>query len=226
MMQPEIGQKAGDTKEINRDVQALLEKAELWDEKTKAHEAQNLFEKSIKFYCGRGGEKMDKNASRKLTMQAAALGHQSARAECYYRGWGVEQSYERSFSICIVEATKGNPHAQFKLGVCYERGRGVQKNPERAVKWYHKAAEQGHVSAWGNLGCCYEEGVGVPVNTKKAIQYYQMAASHGDVLAYFNLGACYEGLWDYSEAQKWFRKAALAGYADAQYEMGRLTPPV
>ena len=42
-------------------------------------------------------------------------------------------------------AEKGDPEAQYNLGVAYSFGRGVPKDDKEAVKLFRKAAEQGHV---------------------------------------------------------------------------------
>ena len=57
---------------------------------------------------------------------------------------------------CRECAEKGNPKAQFYLGMCYSNGEGVEKDGTEAVKWYRRAAAQGHPAA---RKCLAELGV-------------------------------------------------------------------
>ena len=43
-----------------------------------------------------------------------------------------------------VDAEKGNPSAQFFMGVAYENAYGVERDFAKAAEWYRKAAERGH----------------------------------------------------------------------------------
>jgi len=48
-------------------------------------------------------------------------------------------------------AHKGDPQAQYDLGVRYELGDGVRKNMKTALSWYQKAAAGGHAEAQTTL---------------------------------------------------------------------------
>eukprot|EP00466_Bigelowiella_natans_P008688 jgi/Bigna1/145386/aug1.98_g20094 len=226
-----MNQDSKEDSDAENSVKVILQHTSGWDPERKMKKAHDLFEESIRFHCGRNGRKIDKISSRKLAMQASALGHRSALAECYYRGWGVKQSYDMAVEICREEAKEGIAYAQFKLGVCYERGRGVEKNEAKAVEWYSKAAAQDHISACGNLGVCYEEGAGVTRDMNKALLYYEKAANKGDILAYFNLGMNHEDhdvekakKWDKEslrESVMWYTKAAEQGSVESMEELAR-----
>ena len=116
-------------------------------------------------------------------------------------------------------AEKGNPIAQFNLGVCYANGRGVSLDYAQAVEWYRKAAEQGDARAQCNLGVCYETGRGVSQDYAQAVEWYKKAAEQGDAVAQISLGECYangEGVGqDYAQAVEWYTKAAEQGDAVA-----------
>jgi TPR repeat protein len=45
-----------------------------------------------------------------------------------------------------AEAERGDPGAQFELGVAYAKGEGVTKDSAEAAKWFLKSAEQGMLS--------------------------------------------------------------------------------
>ena len=68
-------------------------------------------------------------------------------------------------------AEKGEPEAQYKLGVCYANGDGVEKDLKQAAYWWRKAAEQGFAPAQLNLGFCYYNGEDVEKDLKQAAYY-------------------------------------------------------
>ena len=64
-------------------------------------------------------------------------------------------------------AERGDPNAQFELGVRYAEGKGVAPDDKEAARWILKAAEQGHLEAQFNLGLMYADGNGVPLDESK-----------------------------------------------------------
>ncbi len=128
------------------------------------------------------------------------------------------------FDQLKIKAEKGEPDAQFLLGVCYNTGGGVTKDPMEAVKWFRKAAERGSAEAQHALACCYYEGNGVSKDTGEAVRWFRKAAEQGYAEAQVNLGTCYgrgNGVFkDEVEAGKWYRKAAEQGLAMAQAAIG------
>ena len=68
--------------------------------------------------------------------------------------------------------------------------------------------------------------VALSAQTSEDIKQYKLLAEQGDYMAQYNLGACYyngHGVpQSYSEAIKWFRKAARQGYAVAQQVLNGL----
>jgi TPR repeat protein len=117
-------------------------------------------------------------------------------------------------------AERGNPDAQFEVGIRYLSGEGFEKNQEKAVKWLQKAAEQSNLSAMNALGTMSDEGIGLPKDAKKAFDFYQRAARGGFPLAQQNLAECYEegkGVEkNLKEAAKWLERAAHQDFAPAQ----------
>ena len=69
---------------------------------------------------------------------------------------GVEAAkrgdYATAMRILRPLAIKGDPRAQYNLGVIYDEGLGVQPDYSAAFSWYLKAANQGYASAQANLG--------------------------------------------------------------------------
>lgn len=131
----------------------------------------------------------------------------------YELGLGGKEDYAESEKWYRKAAQQGHVYAQYKLGEYYYLGLGVPEDCVEAAKWYRKAAEQGHEISQYDLGSLYELGCdSVTQNTEEAIKWYLRAANQGLDVAQFELGQIYffgQGVSiDYSEAFKWFRRAA------------------
>ncbi len=59
--------------------------------------------------------------------------------ECYYKGIGVDISYEKAIKWWRKSAVQGNVDAQYNIGLCYYKGEGVDKNTTIAKYWLEKA---------------------------------------------------------------------------------------
>ena len=79
----------------------------------------------------------------------------------------------------VARADRGEPRAQFMVGVCYAHGLGVVQDAHQAVIWYRKAAEHGHAGAQFNLGICYMNGTGVDEDEEEARLWIRKAAGQG-----------------------------------------------
>lgn len=112
-------------------------------------------------------------------------------------------------------AEKGNPEAQYHLGIRYETGQEVLQNYAEALRWLRKAAEQGYGPAQFRLWQAYTEGKLVPRDSAEAVRWLRKAAEHGHGPAQLVLGQLYaEGKLvpkDHAEAVQWLRKAAEQG---------------
>ena len=74
-----------------------------------------------------------------------------------------------------LKAYKGDPEAQFLMGMYYIKGEGVDSNPEIGVHWLRLSAMQDFRPAQRQLAECYSQGIGVDVNEKAAEYWYQKA---------------------------------------------------
>jgi len=132
--------------------------------------------------------------------------------------------YARAASLYLPLAAKGNPVAQYNLGVLYAQGQVIQKDYRAAVQWYLAAAEQGHAQAQAQLGLLYVSGKGVVQDYKKAMKWFVASAGQGNAVAQLHIGELYvDGLGvlqDEVEAIKWYRQAAAQGDAVAQFKLG------
>lgn len=67
-----------------------------------------------------------------------------------------------------VRAYKGDPEAQYQLGMIYLKGVGTDADPKFAVEWFRMAATQGHLAAQLALADCYTYGWGVEIDENQA----------------------------------------------------------
>ena len=121
-------------------------------------------------------------------------------------------------------ADKGQPQAQFALGLMYAEGAGVTKDYAAAAAWYRRAAESGFAQGQYNLGVSYYTGIGVPRNYARAVYWYEKAARQGDARSQNNMGYMYESgkgvPRDFTRAAEWYRVAAEGGNVNAQVNLG------
>ena len=123
-------------------------------------------------------------------------------------------------------AAKGNPAAQFEMGVRLAEGRDVSVDNKVALEWFEKAAQHNLAPAQFRLAAMLERGLGADKNLKRAADVYTKAAAQGHVRAMHNLGVLHaeglDGKPDYVTAANWFRKAAEYGVGDSQYNLAIL----
>lgn len=138
----------------------------------------------------------------------------------------ADSGSDRSPEVLIQLAEKGDPQAQFDLGVTYYYGRGVPKDYEKASHWFQKAADQGNAAAQYALGRMYYYGRGMRQDLGTASTWFQKSADKGYGDAQFALGVMYQfgkGIdMDLARAAQWYRKAADSGVAAAQYALGAM----
>jgi uncharacterized protein len=116
-----------------------------------------------------------------------------------------------------------DPRIAFQLGRAYF----AAKVYESARTQYEKATKARYGLAANNLASIYLEGLGVPTDIRLGISLLESAADNGAVTSMMNLGDIYfngdSGVAkDYTEARRWYEKAAAAGDASAAIEVGWL----
>ena len=75
----------------------------------------------------------------------------------------------RNVAFWIREADRGEPRAQYNVGVMFFKGIGVERDYEEAYRWFLKSAEQGTSGSQGFLGILYEQGLGVPQELEESL---------------------------------------------------------
>ena len=130
------------------------------------------------------------------------------------------QDYVNAVEHYKKAAEKGETSALINLGKCYYNGHGVERNYSEAFKLFSKAAEMGFDEAERLLGECYLHGNGAVKDIGMAIKCYTGPSERGDVLAQSSLGICFYLRQNYSDAAKWFQKAAEYGELAALFNLG------
>jgi TPR repeat protein len=73
--------------------------------------------------------------------------------------WKSGNRYDAlNFQNILLLASKGDPDAQYSLGVMYSKGVGIEKNDVLAHYWYWEATKKGHSLAQSVVGkMCIEK---------------------------------------------------------------------
>ena len=85
--------------------------------------------------------------------------------------------FKPGFDAARKGAERGQPLAQFNLGLMYYKGRAVRQDYTEAVKWWRLSAEKGFAEALNNLGMMYGNGDGVEQDYGPAHKWFDIAAS-------------------------------------------------
>lgn len=125
------------------------------------------------------------------------------------------------------DASKGNPDAQFKLGLFYLKGEGKDKDPTLAEQWFEKAANQNHMEAEYYLGKLLLQSNAAP-NISKALGLFKNASHQGHGLSQYELGLMYlKGTGvpqNFVYAYSWLNTAAANGVPEAANARDMLMP--
>lgn len=134
------------------------------------------------------------------------------------------QEYDNARKWLLPWAKKGEPDAQYRLGIMYEEGLGVPADPDRARDWYQRAAKGGHAGARKRLKKMRRSAVSADGRKSVALDWYREKAAEGDVEAQYQLGFIYEtGLGtakDEVRAARWYEEAASNEHVQAQLRLG------
>ena len=118
-------------------------------------------------------------------------------------------------------AERGDPNAQFALGVIFDTGNGVFQDPVTAVKWFRQAAGGGHLDAQFRMGLACAAGQGVAQNEADAFEWFRKAGDKGHAKAQYMTGLAYfmgRGVERVAlTGLDWLRKASDQGFAPAQF---------
>ncbi len=133
----------------------------------------------------------------------------------------VPRDVENGERLLRRAAAMGGARAQNNLGRTLAE-RGVEKE---ALEWFRKAAGQDFALAEMNMARAYETGFGVEKDETERIKWLERAGNHGVPLAMQWVAEYYTAPVggvprDTVKAVEWTRKAAAAGVACAQTNLG------
>jgi TPR repeat protein len=168
----------------------------------------------------------------------------------YQHGKAVAKDYAEAAKWYQRAAEQGQARAQSSLGTMYLDGKGVPQDDAEAIRWFYRAAEQGDPEGQYQLGFMFMQGRAVPRSSGMptlwpadvprrwpyppeveagAVRLYRLAAEQGFAPAQRALGASYwsgsvalGGSKDYTQAAKWYGRAAEQGDIMSQYFLGTM----
>lgn len=81
----------------------------------------------------------------------------------FQAGWKAYESgnFTAAYNEWQKLAERGDPKAQFNLGVLYDEGRGVTRDRSKAIELWTRAAENGDPQAQHNIALAYLAGKSV-----------------------------------------------------------------
>ncbi|MES2948356.1 MAG: tetratricopeptide repeat protein [Pseudomonadota bacterium] len=154
-------------------------------------------------------------------------------ADCYANAQGAEHDSRLALVWYQRAAEQGLAAAQFALGQAHELGSGVAEDVALARQWYREAAGHGHPGAQLALdrmdtvgdGRTNHGGKSRPGTRERRTSdaRWTQYAAHGRTEDFFHLGLMFElGISvekNTKQAKAWYKKAAEAGHADAQFAL-------
>lgn len=146
-----------------------------------------------------------------------------ALASLYEQGVGTAKNYTKAVDWHHKAAVTNYAPSIYQLGLAYEMGKGVTANRDTAMKNFQKAAELKVPEAYYKLASIAMAGNTSKPDDKKALNYLKDGGITGGK-GLEAIGTFYEngvGLApNYTEALKWYKKAADAGLVEAMYRIG------
>ena len=85
--------------------------------------------------------------------------------------------YGIALNLLDPAASRGDPRAEFFMGILYETGMGVTKDTGQAAKFYRQSAEQGLATAQNNLASLLAKGDGVTQDLREAMKWWMSATN-------------------------------------------------
>lgn len=162
--------------------------------------------------------------SRPAVSPAGPLGENVAEMELAMRmvgGRGLPRDVGYGEALAARAADRGDIFANYLRGLSLLNG----DKPQSGVEAIQAAAQQGYAEAQAQLAFLYLGSKVVPQDYAEARRWAQASADQGAAVGWGALGAVYRAAdnpnRDPVQATAAFRRAAMLGYSDALWEMGR-----
>ncbi len=140
----------------------------------------------------------------------------------YMVGRGVQRNTSKALNWFMQASRKGHSLAQYNLGLAYANGDGVNQDYKIALDWFLKAAENVKPEQQSEAEGIYQVSDSLPWATHS--RYDQV--DQGRLAAQNQLGFMYQTALgveqDYTQALKWYRKAAERDYQIAQRNLANM----
>jgi len=136
----------------------------------------------------------------------------------FLNGNGVDKDAKQAKKLFELAADEDNTKAQYMLGCMYYEGPGIDmkdRNLDKAIDFLELAAKKGHKSAQEKLKDLVDLRDHKLIEEKSKIKDIYMLGEYnyfGDTLITQN----------YERAKEYYNIAAQAGYANAQYKLGKM----
>lgn len=125
-------------------------------------------------------------------------------------------------------AERGDPKAQFLLGMAYRSGQLPANDPSVAYQWIARSAQQGYADAQYMLGSLHLAGHGVLQSFPTAFEWFERAAQQNHAGAQYSLALMYRRGYgvqaNNAKAYVWFNLAAAQGHDRAREARDSLLP--
>ena len=169
------------------------------------------YDQAIKWY--------EKAASHNILQANTRLG------DIYYN---IKHDYKKAREYFVTPAKKGDPKAEYYIGLMFERGQVTAMNYGQAVEWYRKAADQDYedaVTALRRIESKQTNSQRSIYGTKVFMRSFHNTASN--VIARLDEGTPVELIREeYGEGGKWCYvrlESSVTGWVFGEYVQGRLS---
>lgn len=116
--------------------------------------------------------------------EEAVIWYKKARQQGYFPAainlTLIRKQYKDTFTLYVLAANFGHPHAQKMLGLCYVEGIGTKKDMNKAIDWFEMSAIQGDTQSMLHLAIAFTEGGDIPQDFAIAYAWINLAVEHAE----------------------------------------------
>ncbi len=201
---------------------------ELYCDAARQNSPEGFFRRGVCAFGGKGCEQ-DLDEAYFCFTSALSFRHDYPDAEfylaqCYYNGFGVEESYSEAKSHYLKSAKGNYTPALIELGNLFSESTGDDRNLTLAFEYYSRAAANGSLEGLYKKGLALSTGDGCQKDPSAAYECFCRGAREKDMSCICSLGMCYEfGIGcecDYKKAFECYRRAADGGNPSAMNNLG------